>query len=164
VETHVHPRRQAAHTASVEACTDDIEKAKLMLSFGQQEQQIAQRPAGDLDSYQTEDYTELHEDVAAFLCALRANVYRPAPAPPPEPEPQPWDVDVAGVEEEGLAALCEAAGVEVVEGMSPEEMRAALEHAYRRSADEAALSAARAVSRSAPTCTRFVGAHCGEAG
>ena len=140
-------KKEAAKEEALERCASAEERAELMLTHSNEAEAAAEAPPVPLDDeYEMVDFADADPDVAAFLTAVRANLYRPAKPPAPEPEPEPSAADVG---EDDLRAACEAAGIEVTDEMTPEEMRAALEALYTQQAADRALEAAMAAKLAA---------------
>ena len=134
---------KTAQDEQLAAAPDQLSRSKLMMTFQDQEKEVAARPYGDLERYETEQYAEIDSDVAAFLCAIKANLYRPPVQSPPEPEPEPT---VADVDDDGLETACQEAGIELTEELlegAPDSLRAALAAALASAADDKALAEAR---------------------
>ena len=145
-ESLVNTKKSAAKEAELEACESVEERAKLMLTHAQDDEATIARANDIDDQYETVSFTECEPDVAAFLTALHLSLYRPPTPPAPEPEPEPSATEIG---DDDLTSAAEAAGIEVTEGMSPEEIREALEASFKQSAMDRALAAAMAAKLAA---------------
>ena len=145
-EASVNTAKAAQKEAELEACESVEDRAKLMLTHAQDDEATIARANDVDDQYETVDFTDCEPDVAAFLTALHMSLYRPPAAPAPEPEPEPTATDIG---EDELTSAAEEAGIEVTEDMSPDDIRAALEEAYKQTATDRALAAAMAAKLAA---------------